>query len=86
MVCNGIMRMGITVYTTSCQMFCYRKMGKMDYLDKFNAVPDDSIEIWFGMKIVLLAPRVWSKAQVRVEFRYIRKQEVFWDGCDEESR
>lgn len=58
----------------------------MEYLNNLNAVPDDRIESWSRMHIVSCEVWVWSEAQVLVDFHYIRKQGVFWDGCSEERR
>lgn len=44
MLGNGIMRMPGIMSTMNCDMFYYRTMGEMNYIDRLNAVPDDRIE------------------------------------------
>lgn len=67
LVCNVIMRMRSSVSTTGCDMYFYRTMGTMDYLDTLNAVTGDRIESWLGMYIFCRTEWVWSKAQVFVD-------------------
>lgn len=80
MMCNGILHMRSRVSTAGCDMFCYWTIGEMDYLEGLNGQSNDRIEGWSGCNIVARDAWVWPKAQVLVDFRYIQKQGVFWDG------
>lgn len=67
MVSNGILHMSSLISTVSCDMFCYRTMGEMQDVDKFNVVTDERIESWSMMHIDSRAKWVFSKAQVCVD-------------------
>lgn len=67
-------------------MFYFRTHGEIDYLDVLNGVPSSTIDEWSGMDFVARDARVWPKAQLHVDVRYIRKSSGFWDGFNEERR
>lgn len=69
--------MRLRLSTTSCNKFCFCAQGEMDYLAAFNGIPSSPIDEWWDMDFVVRDAWLWRKAQLRIEFRYIRKSRAF---------
>lgn len=82
---NIIQRMRWLVLTKSCDMLCFRIHGGMDYNSDRNNISCSTIEEWTGMVCLACDAWVWQKAQLRVEFHYLRKTGGFWGGCEDDS-
>lgn len=65
-------------------MFCFRTHGEKEYVSSLNWIQSSTMDECSGMDFVACNGWVWRKAQLRVDFLYIRKSGVFWAIFDEE--
>lgn len=83
---NGIQLMCSVVSTTSVEMFCFWTAGEMYYLAALNNMYCTNIDYWTWMEFVARDSWVWQEAQLRADFRYIRKTGAFGGVCEDEGR
>lgn len=59
--------------TVGKSMFVHRTKGEEVYLEAVRAIPDESLQACHVVSFVDPAAWVWSLSQLRIEFRYFRK-------------
>ena len=59
-------------------MFLYRTFGEMDYLEALNGITPELIASWRGQELCHDDAWVWTKPQLKAEFRYTRKVGPHW--------
>lgn len=69
----------------SCVCF-HRTQGEIEYATSLASIPSTAIDGWRGRHIVSDEAWVWPKAQLRAEFRYIRKGGLYWRWVHDERR
>lgn len=58
-------------------MFKHRTKGEVGYLDTFRGIPVGLLWAWWGAACVHPAARLWDRAQLRDEFRFLRKNGLY---------
>lgn len=61
-----------------CSMFCHRTVSEADHLFPLDKLSQSLIEEWSDRALVIRQAWVWNRAQLWMEFRYKRKNAVYW--------
>ena len=54
-------------------MFLYRTRGEEAYVTNLGVITDNQIEAWRGQRIINPAAYGWTRPQIHVDFRFIKK-------------
>lgn len=87
-VCSGVNRLRTVVPVDAAlglDMFVYRKQGEVAYARRLAGVTPLQLAGWRGKIMVSDEAVLLSGPQLRVEFRYLRKNTAYWRQyvCDE---
>lgn len=81
MAMNGFNRLSTWIAPAAelqSTMFLYRTFTEREYLTRIAAIPVATIEAWRNMTGVDRTAYVWPKPLLLAEFRYLRKDSLYW--------
>lgn len=87
-VVRGLQRLNTEVLCSVGEpMFIHLTRGEIEYPERLREISEECLNGWCGTKCVDMATWVWKRAQLHVDFRYLRKTDNYWNFfCRNERR